>query len=168
MAPERRARAAPAEPRAGRAARSPRCPAVARARWRRCSSGPAASRRIRSPSPPSPRCCPGLSAELSELAELRSSLEELQASLGELLEGYRGALIQALAASAPPLGATTRGNEFTLVAGPFVALESVREFERTLLALPAIEQVAIRGYEGSDRAVLDVRLAEPNIVVFGL
>jgi hypothetical protein len=108
-------------------------------------------------------CCHlELAGELSELAELRASLEELRASLGELLEGYRGALIQSLAASAPPLGSRVRGNEFTLVAGPFVALEEVRAFEQTLLALPGIEQVAIRGYEGADRAVVDVRLAEPN------
>jgi hypothetical protein len=115
------------------------------------------------PAPGKPDCCHrDLSGELSELAELRASLEELRASLGELLQGYRGALLQALAASAPPLAAPARANEFTLVAGPFVALEAVRTFERMLLALPGIEQVAIRGYEGADRAIVDVRITPPN------
>jgi hypothetical protein len=115
------------------------------------------------PEPGKPGCChPDLSGELSELADLRASLEELQASLGELLEGYRGALVQSLAASAPRLADPVRAPQFTLVAGPFVAIEAVRAFERTLQALPGIEQVAIRGYEGADRAIVDVRLTEPN------
>ncbi len=111
--------------------------------------------------PAKPGCC-RVSGELSELADLRASLEELQASLGQLLEGYRGALLQSLAASAPRLAGPSRADQFTLVAGPFVALEAVRAFERTLQELPGVEQVAIRGYEGADRAVVDVRLAEPN------
>jgi hypothetical protein len=46
-----------------------------------------------------------------------------------------------------------------LAAGPFADTESLREFERALEQLDAVRRVTVRGFEGSDRAILDVELA---------
>jgi|HubBroStandDraft_6_1064221.scaffolds.fasta_scaffold509264_1 hypothetical protein len=46
-----------------------------------------------------------------------------------------------------------------IAAGPFADTESLREFERALERLDAVRRVTVRGFEGSDRAILDVELA---------
>jgi hypothetical protein len=48
----------------------------------------------------------------------------------------------------------------TMSAGPFGETEALREFERTIAELPGVGHVAVRGYEGADRAVLDVELGQ--------
>lgn len=53
-------------------------------------------------------------------------------------------------------------SQVTVVAGPFARLETVRDFERTLGTLPDVASVQARGYEGGDRAVLDVHLSPPT------
>jgi hypothetical protein len=50
----------------------------------------------------------------------------------------------------------------TLAAGPFATLEALREFEQAVSRLPGVREVAIRGYEGTDRAIIEVRLDQPN------
>ncbi len=144
----------PPEPESSRGREGPLAEILERARREPPEPEPESQR-----APARSGCC---RQELNALGELRSSLEELRASLSELLAGYQGALVRALAIPASPAMQPTAGNEFTLVAGPFVQLEAVRAFERSLRELPGIEQVAVRGYEGADRAVVDVRLAEPN------
>jgi hypothetical protein len=62
--------------------------------------------------------------------------------------------------SAPGEGLAVR--EFTVAAGPFASTESLRRFERTLAAIPDVREVAVRGYEGEDRAIVDVRFNEPR------
>jgi hypothetical protein len=74
-----------------------------------------------------------------------------------LLEAYEAALARL---SAPGQGPALR--EFTVAAGPFASTESLRKFERMLAAIPDVRDVAIRGYEGEDRAIVDVRLNEPR------
>jgi hypothetical protein len=49
-----------------------------------------------------------------------------------------------------------------LSAGPFASTEALRSFERSLQALPEVRAVRLREYEGTDRAVIDVHLAQPN------
>jgi hypothetical protein len=49
-----------------------------------------------------------------------------------------------------------------LTAGPFASLEEVRAFERTLRGVPGVAEVSVRGYEGSDRALIEVRLSRPT------
>jgi hypothetical protein len=46
-----------------------------------------------------------------------------------------------------------------IAAGPFADTEALRQFERALEQLDAVRRVTVRGYEGSDRAILDVELA---------
>ena len=62
----------------------------------------------------------------------------------------------------PSEGAGSVRSEFTVAAGPFASTESLRKFERTLAAIPDVREVAIRGYEGEDRAIVDVRFNEPR------
>ena len=47
----------------------------------------------------------------------------------------------------------------TLSAGPFANIEALHEFEEALSRMPGVRDVAVRGYEGTDRAIIDVRLA---------
>ncbi len=63
--------------------------------------------------------------------------------------------------SASPEAPATGGSpsQVTVVAGPFARLETVRDFERTLGTLPDVASVQARGYEGGDRAILDVHLS---------
>ncbi len=49
-----------------------------------------------------------------------------------------------------------------LSVGPFVDTTAVRAFESELLRIPGVQEVFLRGYEGEDRAMFDVRLSEPN------
>jgi hypothetical protein len=46
-----------------------------------------------------------------------------------------------------------------VVAGPFASIEALREFEVALSHLRGVREVTVRGYEGTDRAIIDVRLA---------
>ncbi len=54
------------------------------------------------------------------------------------------------------------GREVTVKAGPFSSVEAVRAFERDLAGLPRVGAVEVRGYDGDDRALIDVQLNSPN------
>jgi hypothetical protein len=89
------------------------------------------------------------STELSaRLAELDRRLREIQAELSPEPDGLT-------ASSRDP-------SEITISAGPFATPEAVRAFVRRLAELPEVREAAIRGYEGDDRALIDVQLAAPN------
>lgn len=100
--------------------------------------------------------------QLQALSELSA---HLLASIRELLAGYERVLVPA---ASPPRSARraarhrTDSPDVTLAAGPFARLEALREFEQAVSRLPGVRDVAIRGYEGSDRAIIEVRLDQPN------
>jgi hypothetical protein len=48
----------------------------------------------------------------------------------------------------------------TVSAGPFMSIDAVRDFERALAALPGVIEVAVRGYDRGDRAIVDVQLGQ--------
>jgi hypothetical protein len=73
-------------------------------------------------------------------------------SMQELLAGYEIALGHVAGGTASHAAAVT------LAAGPFSRVEMVAEFERALAGLPQVADVALRGYEGTDRAILEVQL----------
>jgi hypothetical protein len=52
--------------------------------------------------------------------------------------------------------------DLILTVGPFDRLEAVRRFERALADVPGVAEVHLRGYEGIDRAIVDVRLEREN------
>ncbi len=78
-------------------------------------------------------------------------------STRELLSAYERVLAQL-----PPAADTVAVREFSVSAGPFSSTEALRGFERTLSGIPEVREVAVRGYEGEDRAIVDVHLFEPN------
>jgi hypothetical protein len=85
-----------------------------------------------------------LVARLTALVELH---EQLIASARDLPERRQPA------AAGPSVGVS---------AGPFASTEALRRFERALQTLPEVRSVAVREYEGADRAILDVHLFQPT------
>jgi hypothetical protein len=92
--------------------------------------------------------------ELDAVAELHA---RLLGWIGELLDAYQ----TALAGLPQPTRAAT-GDELTISVGPFAGTEAVRAFERALSEIPGVTEVTIRGYEGENRAIVDVQLSEPT------
>ena len=93
---------------------------------------------------PDPRA--GLLARLQAMIEAH---ERLLSSTRELEAAVRDAL-----------GAD--GADVTVSAGPFAGTTALREFEQALAGLPEVRQVVVRGYEGDDRAVVEVHLSQPT------
>jgi hypothetical protein len=94
-----------------------------------------------------------------ELRELTGVHERLLESMRELLAAYEQALAQAPAAGQTSSGST---RQFSVSAGPFPSTEALRGFERTLARIPEVREVEVRGYEGGDRAIVDVHLFDPT------
>jgi len=61
-----------------------------------------------------------------------------------------------------PARRSTDPTHATISAGPFPSIESVRAFEAAIQGLPGVREVDVRAYEGTDRAVIDVRLDQTN------
>ena len=103
-----------------------------------------------------PRPAEEAEAHLAELRRQVGALTELRASLlvsiRALLDGYEAAL------PASPGDAEV----LSLAAGPFRSIAAVRAFERRLSELPEVRAVSRRGYEGTDRAIVEVRLEAPT------
>jgi hypothetical protein len=76
----------------------------------------------------------------------------------ELLERYE-AVLRLLPAPDPRPAAAGR-DDLTVSVGPFATIEALREFERALAGLPGVREVAVRAFEGSDRAIVDVQLED--------
>jgi hypothetical protein len=99
-----------------------------------------------------------LERQLHALADLR---DKLLTSIRELVDGYQAAAqAQPGTSRRPdPEAALAAGAEVTLSVGPFETLEAVRSFQRAVATLPGVRETSLRGYEGEDRAIVDVRLA---------
>jgi outer membrane biosynthesis protein TonB len=109
------------------------------------------------PEPP-PVPAPALGASHQQVEVLTELSERLVASMRELLAGYERVLAPRSGRPTPaPLAAASA--QVTLLAGPFASTESLREFETALSHLRGVREVAVRGYEGTNRAIMDVRLA---------
>jgi len=100
--------------------------------------------------------------QLQALTELSA---RLLASIRELLTGYERVLVPSASTRPAPRSSPRYrpdhrpdSPDVTLAAGPFASLEALREFEQAVARLPAVRDVAIRGYEGTDRAIIEVRL----------
>jgi hypothetical protein len=93
--------------------------------------------------------------QIEGLSELH---DKLLASMHELLERYEAVL--RLLPAPDPRPAAPDGDELTVSVGPFATIEALREFERALAGLPGVREVAVRGFEGSDRAIVDVQLED--------
>jgi hypothetical protein len=99
--------------------------------------------------------------------QLRTASElsaHLVASMRELLAGYERVLVGSAAppsARRPPRRRPA-SPDVTVSAAPFRSLDALREFEQAVSRLPGVREVAIQGYEGADRAIIEVRLDPPR------
>jgi hypothetical protein len=163
---DRRLSAIQAELRPGRDARPPAAPPEsaplpagqeleadpARPPAQRESAPDAARPPAETQSAPDPPEQADLMQRLVVLTELQ---ERLLHSIGELLAPSQTALARL---PHPSPAGTVR--EFTVSAGPFASTGAVRAFEAMLSGTPGVREVTVRGYEGEDRAIVDVRLAD--------
>lgn len=102
---------------------------------------------------------------LDRLGEILASGERLLAAAAPSPPAASSAAPSppASAAPSPPAGPSPAGppapEAITVSAGPFANLDAVRGFERALRSLPGVEGAEVRGYEGGDRALVDVHLS---------
>ncbi|HEX4280020.1 MAG TPA: hypothetical protein VHZ27_04590 [Solirubrobacteraceae bacterium] len=106
---------------------------------------------IPEPPPPPPIPEPALDAGV-QIRALTELSERLIASMRELLDGYERVLTLPHRRRAEPTGVT-------MSAGPFASIEALHDFEAALARVRGVRGVVVRGYEGTDRAIIDVRLA---------
>jgi hypothetical protein len=94
---------------------------------------------------PDPAADPPRVATPSGLEGMSSHLVR---AMRELLGGYELALAHAAATPA----------SLSVSAGPFSQVSVVEQFRQAVLSLPGVASVEVRGYEGSDRAIVEVQL----------
>ncbi len=103
---------------------------------------------------------------ISRLRELTTAQEGVLASMRELLGAVERVVIAEPAArpgtpaATPAAGApaASAAAPLSVSAGPFASTEALRSFQAALEALPEVRAVELRGFEGGDRAILDVHL----------
>jgi hypothetical protein len=103
------------------------------------------------PPPPPPIPEPALDASVQIRALIELS-ERLIASMRELLDGYARVLTL-------PHRRRPEPSHVSMSAGPFPSIEALHDFEAALARVRGVRDVVVRGYEGTDRAIIDVRLA---------
>ena len=118
---------------------------------------------------PAPAPAPTLTAPPATEAPQLQALTELSARLlaatRELLAGYERVMVPSARAQPParrPPRHRPDSPDVTLAAGPFASLEALREFERAVSHLRGVRDVVVRGYEGADRAIIEVQLDQSN------
>jgi hypothetical protein len=82
------------------------------------------------------------------LSELQSSL---LAATRDLLDGYERAVSSA---------SSVRSHQVSLSAGPFSSTVALHAFEQALARIPVVRDVTVRGYDGPDRAILEVEIEQ--------
>jgi hypothetical protein len=93
----------------------------------------------------------------------RTLQDRLLAAIDELIEVYESAAPPAPDPDAAVEPEPVAEREVAVSAGPFASMPELREFERSLSKIPGVRAVHVRGYEGRDRAILDVTLGpEPE------
>lgn len=83
-----------------------------------------------------------------ELDSLPVLHEQLLRTIGDVLDTYETVLAGLSSRAAPA--------DVTVSAGPFSSIAAVRAFERELAELPGVSEVTLRGYEGTNRAIIDI------------
>ncbi len=93
---------------------------------------------------------PAPGGDAARAARLEAMCARLMRATQELLSGYELALGH--------VSGGAEGSAVTLAAGPFSGVAALEHFQATLRRLPDVAGVTVRGYEGSDRAILEVQL----------
>jgi hypothetical protein len=91
---------------------------------------------------------------ITRLRELTAAQEGVLASMRQLL----GTVQRVSVASAGQEGAPGTASPLAVSAGPFASTQALGLFRAALEALPGVRSVELRGFEGGDRAVLEVHL----------
>ncbi|HEX8975867.1 MAG TPA: hypothetical protein VF830_04520 [Gemmatimonadales bacterium] len=91
---------------------------------------------------------------LARLRELTAAQERVLASMRQLL----GGLEHVAGVPGRPESGSPAGQPVTISAGPFASTEALRAFRTALEGLPGVRSVELRGFEGADRAILEVHL----------
>jgi hypothetical protein len=88
----------------------------------------------------------------------------LLASIRGLLDGYERLLTETASSLRTPVAPATERSapQATVSAGPFASTEALRQFEQAVSALRGVREVTVRGYQGADRAIIEVRLDPPS------
>jgi hypothetical protein len=111
-------------------------------------SGPLAALLQRASRHPSPAAAsPEFARELETLTELHRQVLDW---IHELISAYEAALARR---PRPP------GPDLTMSAGPFATNEALEGFVAAIKTLPGVSQAAVRGFEGTDRAIIQVQLS---------
>ncbi len=113
--------------------------------------------RVEIPEPPAAR----VSGLREATAETVAELHELSVAHGRLLESLQrlvGSYERTLTRSEQPPPTPATPTQFSVSAGPFASTEALHRFECTLAQIPEVRDVQVRGYEGEDRAIVDVHL----------
>jgi outer membrane biosynthesis protein TonB len=100
------------------------------------------------------RSAPAPAERDDELAALGEMHERLLVAMRELIDAYGAVVRHEQAPSA--------ADEVSLSAGPFTTTRAVHRFVQDVSTLPGVRDVTLRGYDGPDRALLDVQLSEPT------
>ncbi len=92
----------------------------------------------------------------ADLAALAQMHDQVLGAMRELIEAY-GVTLRRLSQedAVPPL-------EVELSAGPFASTEAVHRFVAELSGLESVREVIVRGYEGENRALLELQLVTPS------
>jgi hypothetical protein len=110
------------------------------------------------PAPPQPE--PGTPELLKQVKAMTEMQVKLLAASERLIEAF----VRIVESPAQPPGlftpTTPPPRRTEIAAGPFADTEALRQFERALAQVDGVRRVAVRGYEGSDRAVFDVELSD--------
>jgi hypothetical protein len=100
------------------------------------------------PAPPrrvvSPQQAPVMSGAAGAMAG------HLLRAMRELLDGYEVALAQG----------DPRGARLDMSAGPFADTRALEAFARAVRELPGVIAAEVRGYEGTDRAIVEIDLGD--------
>jgi hypothetical protein len=114
------------------------------------------------PDPPPPHPIPEPALDHSPQLELLSTLAAgLLASMRALLAGYERVLTPPAPATRPAR-LSPEPPHATISAGPFPSPEALRSFGNAVSTLPGVSDVAVRADDGTDRAIIDVRLDQPT------
>jgi hypothetical protein len=97
-------------------------------------------------------------ADAHTAAELLIRLRELTAQQEGVLASMRQVLGTIQRVATVPSAASGAGGPLSVSAGPFASTEVLRSFRVALEALPGVSAVELRGFEGGDRAILEVHL----------
>ena len=109
--------------------------------------------------PPLPPADAHSAAELLiRLRELTAQQEGVLASMRQLLGTIQRAAATSPGGPAGPGVSAAPGGPVSVSAGPFASTEALRVFRAALEALPGVHMVELRGFEGGDRAILEVHL----------